>query len=196
MTKTSMAENAMNPEMARIRNEPSLRFFPSHDLADIFPLQGLISFCADLASLGKNLVGLEIGTGYAESATVITAFPHVSFLHTCDVVNREPARIQNLEQSGKLKFHEGKSLDVCKRFTPGLFDFIYIDGAHDAKSITEDLRNWIPKVKKGGLIGGHDYNYTHHLDVCVAVNEYAQSGGLKLYKDSSWSFTKPRKYLL
>lgn len=193
---TSLINDAMNTEMARIRNEPSLRFFPSHDLADIIPLQGLITFCADLGRLGKNLIGMEIGTGYAESATVITAFPHVSFLHTCDVVNRDHARIQNLEQSGKLKFHEGRSRDVCKRFTPGFFDFVYIDGAHDKKSITEDLRNWIPKVKKGGIIAGHDYNYTDHLDVCEAVNEYAQSGGLKLYKDSSWSFSKPRKYPL
>lgn len=45
------------------------------------------------------------------------------------------------------KIIKDKSLDLC-----------FIDADHSFEGITDDLKNWIPKVKKGGLIGGHDYN--------------------------------------
>ena len=36
--------------------------------------------------------------------------------------------------------------------------FVFIDGAHDYDSVTKDIGIWIPKVKLGGIISGHDYN--------------------------------------
>jgi hypothetical protein len=37
-------------------------------------------------------------------------------------------------------------------------DFVYIDGNHQLKAVEEDINLWLPKIKKGGWIGGHDYN--------------------------------------
>jgi len=36
-------------------------------------------------------------------------------------------------------------------------DFVFIDAQHDFLSVREDIKLWEPKVKKGGLICGHDY---------------------------------------
>lgn len=36
-------------------------------------------------------------------------------------------------------------------------DFVYIDGHHGFKYVAEDLWEWSKKVRKGGMISGHDY---------------------------------------
>lgn len=36
-------------------------------------------------------------------------------------------------------------------------DFVYIDAAHDYRSVWADLQAWFPVVKVGGIIAGHDY---------------------------------------
>jgi predicted O-methyltransferase YrrM len=37
------------------------------------------------------------------------------------------------------------------------FDFVFIDAAHDYASVVADIRGWLPKVKHGGILAGHDY---------------------------------------
>jgi len=53
---------------------------------------------------------------------------------------------------------KGWSADVAKLFKDEIFDFIYIDGNHCLLQFKEDLSVWYPKVKPGGVFGGHDYN--------------------------------------
>jgi glycosyltransferase involved in cell wall biosynthesis len=42
-------------------------------------------------------------------------------------------------------------------FSDGSLDFVYIDANHSYNGVKEDLNDWYPKVKKGGLVMGHDY---------------------------------------
>ena len=49
------------------------------------------------------------------------------------------------------------SMEVVKDFADESIDFVYIDGNHSFKYFTEDLWEWSKKVKKGGVISGHDY---------------------------------------
>jgi len=36
-------------------------------------------------------------------------------------------------------------------------DFIFIDADHSYKECLWDILNWMPKVRKGGLVSGHDF---------------------------------------
>lgn len=36
-------------------------------------------------------------------------------------------------------------------------DFVYLDARHDEASVGEDLALWYPKLKRGGILAGHDY---------------------------------------
>eukprot|EP00906_Rhabdomonas_costata_P024264 RCo034906 len=36
-------------------------------------------------------------------------------------------------------------------------DWIYVDARHDYAGVSEDLRLYWPKLRKGGLFSGHDY---------------------------------------
>jgi hypothetical protein len=53
------------------------------------------------------------------------------------------------------------------------WDFIYIDGLHTYDGVKTDITNYLPLVKEGGVIGGHDYTnqIPHLVGVYQAVNE-------------------------
>lgn len=58
---------------------------------------------------------------------------------------------------GRFNLIKDYSIKASKRFKARSLDFIYLDARHDYKGVTEDLKLWYPKVRKGGLIAGHDY---------------------------------------
>lgn len=49
------------------------------------------------------------------------------------------------------------SVDGAKRFTDHSLDLVFIDALHAEASVREDITAWLPKVKPGGLLSGHDY---------------------------------------
>ena len=63
------------------------------------------------------------------------------------------------------------SLSASKMFPDGHFDFVYIDADHRYEYVSLDIEFWLPKVKKGGIIGGHDYGSPGESDVKEAVDE-------------------------
>ena len=42
---------------------------------------------------------------------------------------------------------------------PEKLDFVFIDADHRSPAVEQDIRYWIPKIKKGGFIIGHDLDY-------------------------------------
>lgn len=51
------------------------------------------------------------------------------------------------------------SMEALKHFDDESVDFVYIDGNHLFKYVAEDIWEWWKKVKKGGIVAGHDYAY-------------------------------------
>ncbi len=43
-----------------------------------------------------------------------------------------------------------------KTFPDGKFDLVFLDADHRYEQVKQDIRTWMPKVKIGGLICGHD----------------------------------------
>ena len=82
--------------------------------------------------------------------------------NTC-VKNTEPV-------SGVVKIIRKTSAQAAKGFKANSVDFVFIDGSHDYDSVCVDIEIWLPKVKPGGMIGGHDY--TTHETVREAVDTY------------------------
>lgn len=52
---------------------------------------------------------------------------------------------------------KGSSHEVHTQFKDESIDFVFIDGDHNYDAVLKDLQCWYPKVKKGGIISGHDY---------------------------------------
>src|SRR3990167_11498575 len=62
-------------------------------------------------------------------------------------------------------------------------DFVYIDGNHDFMYVAQDLFEWSKKVKKGGVIAGHDYFYSQprvydSIHVKYVVDAYVRAFGI------------------
>lgn len=106
---------------------------------------------------------------------------------------------KNIEGT-KCELIKGFSVDVARATSDGLLDWVYIDADHTYKSVKEDLNAWFPKVRKGGVISGHDY--VHYLKngytfgVIEAVDEFVKEHGYQLGelmdkgKFASWYFIK------
>jgi hypothetical protein len=75
------------------------------------------------------------------------------------------------------------SLQACSRFDYQELDFVYVDGAHDYDSVKNDITVWMSRIRKGGVIGGHDY--TNIKAVKRAVDECLESPD-KVFSDYSW----------
>lgn len=49
------------------------------------------------------------------------------------------------------------SMEALNDFADDFLDFVYIDANHDFVNFTNDLHYWKKKVRKGGIVAGHDY---------------------------------------
>lgn len=63
-----------------------------------------------------------------------------------------------------------ESLKAANLYEDRSLDFVFIDAAHDYTNVMRDILSWYPKVKKGGIISGHDY--TTYTGVKLAVDEF------------------------
>jgi len=48
--------------------------------------------------------------------------------------------------------------DAVQQFGDEAFDLIHIDGLHTYEAVMEDFRNWLPKLRKDGVMLFHDVN--------------------------------------
>ncbi len=86
----------------------------------------------------------------------------------------------------------GKSVQAAHLIQDGFLDFVYIDAAHDERSVTKDITVWYPKVRSGGLISGHDYSrHRAHKGVVKAVDKFTGKTDYKInVHKTNWWFIK------
>ena len=47
--------------------------------------------------------------------------------------------------------------EASNHFVDGTVDIVFIDAEHSYEGVKNDILKWEPKVRKGGIISGHDY---------------------------------------
>jgi len=89
------------------------------------------------------------------------------------------------------------SMEAVKNFKDSSLDFVYIDGNHDFKNCTDDIAEWSKKVRKGGIVAGHDYvKYRSSIECQVkdVVDAWGHAYGIKINvtgdEFASWWFRK------
>lgn len=88
------------------------------------------------------------------------------------------------------------SMDAVKDIPDESLDFVYIDGHHDFDFVMEDIIEWAKKVRRGGIISGHDYYNFIRSGVVEAVDAYVTAHKIPEYfvgeeREPSWFFYKP-----
>jgi hypothetical protein len=77
-------------------------------------------------------------------------------------------------------------------FEDGTLDLVFLDADHDYQAVRRDLEAWFPKVKRRGLLGGHDYLHPDFPGVRRAADEFFMEQELPLQiHGTSFLATKP-----
>lgn len=71
------------------------------------------------------------------------------------IMNRAKALLKDFENI--TTFHRMFSSEAVSNFEKDSIDYIYVDARHDYCGVMEDLVNYWPIVKPGGIMAGHDY---------------------------------------
>ena len=61
------------------------------------------------------------------------------------------------------------SMDAVNDFKDGSLDWVYIDGNHEFRYFAEDIYEWEKKVRKGGIVSGHDYFTPIQKEICAVT---------------------------
>lgn len=86
-----------------------------------------------------------------------------------------------------VKIYREYSFDAVKKFEDNYFDFIYIDADHTYSAYLRDIKDWYPKVKKGGVLLGDDYRVAKlktgvGFGVIKAVKTFTSKNNLSFFE--------------
>lgn len=167
----------------------------------------MIKFIRELFGI-QLLTGVEIGVASGVNAESILKTLNIDKLFLIDpyipyirhngslqtgFVNTFPLAKERLSKfRHKIIFVRKTSMEALND-TPNNLDFVYINGNHSYSFVKDDIQHYYPKIKSGGVIGGHDFDTTC-LSVIKAVTEFAHNQNLEFYaKISDWWIRKPLK---
>lgn len=141
-----------------------------------------------LADLARGKRVLEIGSYMgrsticmAQTAKSVTCIDPFDGRGTPEKVNTKPRFDTNLERYGitNVTAHVGTTAEVAPQLS-GQFDLVFIDGAHDYRSVNKDIY-WAGKLlAPGGLLAFHDYRRPIDPEVTAAVDDYISHGATLL----------------
>lgn len=168
----------------------------------------------------KGGVGAEIGVCKGLNAIHLWHILKPSKLYLCDVWEERPSDaylIDNPElwyddhrilvgdlfseevANGSVELHREYGGNFLYSLENKSLDWVYIDALHDYESVSIEIEGSLPKLKKGGIIMGHDY-MSHpqvwRTGVIRAVNEAIQQGkmrmiGITIQQYPSWMCEVP-----
>lgn len=109
----------------------------------------------------------------------------------CDWLPSGKPNFDLIEESFRKMAKNYDNIEIIKNFSKYAsfgfrnksIDFVYIDGEHTYNSVTEDIEHWLPKIKSGGYIAGHDGLCTHVINV---IRTKLNPTEMVLFRDTSW----------
>jgi predicted O-methyltransferase YrrM len=163
--------------------------------------EGLLNLIEYISSLAytKGMSMIEIGSYIGESSVMFAEY--FKMVYTVDPYDDTFFAGFGVEQYAKADrvyekylentkdilniYHIRKISDTAIMFFKYMFvDFVYIDGLHTYEQVCKDINNYLPLIRNGGFIGGHDY-VTGWEGVIKAVNELLGEPDM-VFIDGSW----------
>ena len=155
-------------------------------------------------SLPRGGVGAEIGVCKGVNATFLWQALKPSKLYLCDIWQERSPNAYLIEEpelwyddheklveniftdeisGGQVELHREYGGNFLFTLENDSLDWVYLDSMHDYKTVEIEIKGALPKVKKGGIIMGHDY-MSHpqvwRTGVIRAVNEAIQKGNMRM----------------
>lgn len=131
---------------------------------------------------------VEIGNyhGLSLSFIIETCGINHNTVYAIDVWH-PPEFLQNMARWNALEFVKlltMPSADAAKLFQDNSLDLVFIDGDHRFQTVSQDILAYLPKIKSGGWLAGHDY---HWPEVAQAVRAILSK---HVSQDNIWYYQK------
>lgn len=104
----------------------------------------------EIANSGKTIDFVCVDTWNGSEFHVTNNWPGLDKLYDTFKSNMRP--LEKYYRDVRLP-----SVEAAKLFADKSIDFVFIDACHEYESVRDDIESWLPKVKNGGIIAGHDY---------------------------------------
>lgn len=148
----------------------------------------------------ENMVVVEIGVDYGINARNMLKMLPIKKIYLIDpydqILDNVPGDVRLKKAQKYLSKYKSKIVFIRKQSCEGFkdipddLDFVYLDGSHRYEDVKRDIELYYPKVRKGGIIGGHDF-WVSQIGVCKAVLEFVKNNNLKLYGElTDWWIIK------
>ena len=124
----------------------------------------------EIANSGKNIRAYGVDDFKSLMGWRIEESIHEAFL-----LNLAP-------HAGKYQLFAMSSVEAAAMFSYAIIDFCFIDASHDYENVLRDIRAWLPKMKPGSVIAGHDYT-DEWPGVRQAVSECFDSWAIEVIND-------------
>lgn len=177
---------------------------------DNLPYTGKLATRELLAELFADLgfkYGAEIGVRYGHYSQVLCAKnPGLKLLSIDPWAPYRKHSVEAMEgtyQAAKARLEpydatliRKTSMEAVKDIPDESLDFVYIDAMHEFDPVMMDILHWAPKVRRGGIVAGHDYCWYYQGGVVLAVDVYARAHNInpwyvtQLDREPSWFWVK------
>lgn len=164
---------------------------------DILPFSGFNTkgkrddFPGIFAKLGFTK-GAEIGTSTGTYSKILCdgipnlrllcVDPYMAYQRNSQRLEDEClARAQQRLAGCPVEFIRKTSMEAVKDVPLGSLDFVYIDGNHEFDYVMMDIIEWAQRVRKGGIVSGHDYYKFYRAGVIRAVDAYTIAHGISMW---------------
>jgi len=111
---------------------------------------------------------------------------------------REARQSTDFAASRRAIWHAA-SMEAAKSADNHSLDFVFIDAEHTYEAVKADIQAWLPKLRPGALLSGHDYSPPGERSekgwpgVVQAVDEFVIQSGLTLDRgeEATWFIRLP-----
>lgn len=72
------------------------------------------------------------------------------------------------------KCHRMLSWEACEEYDDYSLDLVYLDADHEYISIARDIEAWLPKMRQGGILAGHDFSLEFPGVIAAVTERFAR----------------------
>lgn len=126
---------------------------------------------------GRDFVGVEVGVYLAKTASILLWRRQHLFLYLVDSYEVLPETKQVSERHladvdgarGRWRILHGDSTAMAVEVEDASVDYVFIDASKEPGKYRADCEAWLPKIKPGGFMAGHDLYHAHIEDIVRAL---------------------------
>lgn len=157
-----------------------------------------LSFLLDRLHVSERPVAMaEIGVEAANtSQRLLEKNPLLSYVGVDPYIKNDALyedvlrRLSSFRSEGRFQLHRDGSLPASGLVPDHSLDLVFLDARHDYEAVWSDMAAWHRKVRRGGILSGHDFSW---MFPTVAMAVYKASFGtpertIHLAPDGVWWF--------